>query len=248
MGTLHVFPRHNIRTVAIVNNDDYDFGLNFVTLELAGFEVVYIRHQGRSLEEIATLIKNKAQAAVCGHRFGTHPYGSSPFYGAELAARLYDMKIPTLLVTQYIDIDMHIIRKWKDKLPVVLHPREFDFENVEEHFATCTAELRGDTPESRVLYHVRLHVRGTEHAGNEVVVDATCVDWDHYQIIRFPLSLIPAELHDKIVEDTWLSAHGNIRARSVGDLYFNTFALSRDPEEEYDPETDEIPHYCEVVE
>lgn len=249
MGTIHAFPRHNIHTVAIVNDDDYDFGLNYFTLEVLGFEVVHIRHQGRSLREIATLIKNKAQAAACGHRLGPHPYGSSTFYGAELAALLYDMKIPTVLVTQYIDIDMNTsIRKWKDKLPVVVHPREFDFENIEELFATCAEELQGVKPESRVLYHVRLRILGTEQAGNEVVVDVMCPDWDHYQVIRFPLSLIPTELHDKIVEDTWLSAHGNIRARTVDELYFNTFALSRDPEEEYDPETDTMLDYCQIVE
>lgn len=236
--------------VAIID-DSYeheprDFILPYWQAEIAGFHTVQlsgkIADTFENLDEMARRIAEQAQAAICTHRLSM--LDGKELCGAQLVAFLYDLKIPALLVTQYSDIDKHMsIRKWKDKVPIVLHPREFEFETVQEYLEECAMELQGQPPEHRIPYRVLLLVHNVESAGEETAVDVEVGCWDHYHIVRLPLSLIPEHIRADIRCGTWLYADVNIKARYQEDLYFRNFELTSEPGDE----GDEILVYCEEV-
>ena len=67
-------------------------------------------------------------------------------------------------------------------------------------------ELQGQPPEHRIPYRVLLLVHNVESAGEETAVDVEVGCWDHYHIVRLPLSLIPEHIRADIRCGTWLYA------------------------------------------
>lgn len=226
---------HAIQTIAVIEDtlgDYYDFPINFTIPEIVGFRLRYVPSSLQSIHDIIEFIRETAQAAICTHRLMQR--GPTYFYGAELAAALYDAKIPTLVVTQYTAIDFNgPLRKWREKLPVVFNPREFDTETILQGFDLCRQELAGNFAKERFPHEVLLNVSNIEHDGHEPVIDVNIpYDWDHYQIIRLPLSLIPADLHAQIVRNSWLKAEVNTRARFCDELYFRNITITEPPDDE----------------
>jgi len=233
---LSVESKSEVLTLAIVDDDHHkyaiDLAIPYWELEMEGlFRALPLECEERDLDKLVEAIKKSAQGAVCIHRLARR--GSTNFYGAELVAALYDRKIPALLVTQYRDIDFSTsIRRWRDKIPVVLHPREVSYETIKEHFDTCQLEVQGKFSEQRKPYRVFLYVLNVEHDGPEAVVDVIIPYWDHYQVVRFPLDLVPQEIRKQVVSGKWLYAHVNIGAQSVDDLYFRQIELAVEPDDE----------------
>ncbi len=231
MTELHLFPEHTIQRVAIVDGKDFEKQIPYWYPEIAGFKTVHVPRMLRGMEEIVSFIRSNADAVVCVHRLGRPDFRA--FYGAELVAALYDAKIPALLVTQYLDIDQHSsLRKWRDKVPVVLHLREFDPASIKECLEFCQAEIRGNIPETRVPYRVMVYINNVESVLGEQYVDGTIDCWDHYQVVRFPLLLIPQHLHDQVIPGAWFFAHVNVKTDVSHELYFREFVLAPEPEYE----------------
>jgi hypothetical protein len=219
-----------IQTVAVVEDildSYYDLPIDFTVPEMAGFTLRHVSPSLRSIDAIINFIRETAQGAICTHRLIQR--GPTYFYGAELAAALYDAKIPTLVVTQYTAIDFNgPLRKWRDKLPIVFNPREFDTDTILDGFDLCMQELQGNFSKERMPHEVLLNVTNIELEGGEKVVDVNIpYDWDHYQIIRFPMSLIPANLHSQIIRDIWLKAEVNTDARFCDELYFRNITVNK---------------------
>src|SRR6266496_3321549 len=95
----------------------------------------------------------------------------------------------------------------------------------------------------RIPYRVLLEVQNIEGTGEDTVVDVQVGHWDHYQLVRLPLSLIPERFHADTKRGTWFFAHVNIKAKYQEDLYFREFELTTEPEDG----GDEILVYCEEV-
>src|SRR5207245_47892 len=118
-----------VQKIAIVDDESTDAQIHEWEVEAAGFEPVIVNRSFKNMEELAAFIKAEAQGAVCAHRLAN--YGFARFYGAKLVASLYDLKIPALLVTQYADIDNDVsIRRWREKVPVLLSNDEADADNI----------------------------------------------------------------------------------------------------------------------
>jgi hypothetical protein len=99
---------YQIQTVADVEDildSYYDLPIDFTVPEMAGFTLRHVPPSLRSIDAIIDFIRETAQGAICTHRLIQR--GPTYFYGAELAAALYDAKIPTLVVTQYTAIDFN---------------------------------------------------------------------------------------------------------------------------------------------
>jgi len=228
--------KSEVLMLAIVDDDHHpytiDLAIPYWEVEMEGmFSAMPLECEGRSLNTLVELIKEQAKGAICIHRLAQRE--ATNFFGAELVAALYDLKIPALLVTQYRDIDFSTsIRKWRDKIPVVLHPREVSSETVKEHFDICRLEVQGKFSEQRKPYRVFLYALNVEHDGPEAVVDVIIPYWDHYQVARFPLDLVPQEMRKQVVAGRWLYAHVNIGAQSVDDLYFRQIELTVEPDDE----------------
>lgn len=234
MVNLFVSPIKEIQTIAVVDdNNGSERCLPYWEAEIAGFHTLPVSQSLASLEETVAYIHDNAQAAICAHRLV--PRGSTHFYGAELVAALYDLKIPALLITQYTDIDQHTsIRRWRDKVPIVMHLREATHESLPQAFQACLNELQGHKTEFRKPYRVMLQVVDIQTVENKSVVDVIIARWDHYQVVRFPMSLIPQHLHNRIALGTWLFANVNCKAEYCEDLYFQNIDLAPEPQYEED--------------
>ncbi len=76
-----------------------------------------------------------------------------------------------------------------------------------------------------------------ENIGNEdgnKVVEVEIMNWDSDELARFPLSLVPASIQDKVFHNIWLFAKVNIGAERAQDLVFEDIELAPelDPNDE----------------
>ncbi|GAC1356608.1 MAG: hypothetical protein NVS2B12_09970 [Ktedonobacteraceae bacterium] len=233
MDVFAQFLDYRVKTVAVVDSrsDGPEIQLPYWYAEMEGFKTVHVPRSLPSIAETVSFIKDHAQAAICSNRLDR--VASGHFSGAELAAALYDAGIPTLLVTQYLEIDQHTsIRRWRSKLPVVLPLRDFEPAVVKERLEFCIAELQGRIAESRAPYQVMVHIADVEELGGTRYLDVLVGYRDRYRHIRLPASIVPEHLHPHLVPNTWLFAHVNIRAREDSELYFREFVLA--PKPQYD--------------
>ncbi|MEH1949536.1 MAG: ATP-binding protein [Nostoc sp.] len=101
-----------------------------------------------NVNELVSIIRANTQGAVCDHRLSNS--GFANFYRAELVANLYDFKFPSLLITQYTEMDTSFsIRKWRHKIPVLLSREEADASSIAKGIEDCTLELSGKIPSTR---------------------------------------------------------------------------------------------------
>ena len=231
MAALRI-PRYaHIHKLAIVDDESSDAQIPEWEVEAAGFEPLLINQRFRSIEDLAAFIQMEAQGVLCAHRLAD--YGFSRFYGAKLVASLYDLKIPALLISRYAHIDNDVsIRKWRDKVPVLLHSDEADAERIKRGIEQCLAELHGDVPESRRPYRVLLRITDVAYESTEKVVDAILPGWNPRKAVRFPVSLLPPELQEKVAPDVAFFARVNIGTDNVDELYFREFELAPEPDDE----------------
>lgn len=130
--------------IAIVDDDINDAETAKLELSDDGFEGVVISgdHHFYEPEQLAEIIESQADAAICDHRL--RPGGLADFDGAELAATLFERKIPAVLITQYyMDSDVSI-RRWRRKVPVLMRRADIDPVRVKRGLSRCRAEI-GET-------------------------------------------------------------------------------------------------------
>ncbi len=231
MAALRIAPDYDIQRIAIVDNESTDAQIPEWEVEAAGFEPIIVNRSFKKIEELAAYIKAEAQGALCAHRLAS--YGLAHFYGAKLVASLYDLKIPAVLITQYADIDNDVsIRKWRDKIPVLLNRNEADADTIRRGIAKCASELEGNVPYTRRPHRVLLRITNITYESNEQVVDAIIPSWNPHWAVRFPVSLIPPDLHGMLAIDIAFFAQVNIGAEKSDDLYFREFELAPEPDDD----------------
>lgn len=231
MAIRPVAGNYHIQKIAIVDDERNDAEIAETDVKHAGFEPIAINRTFRRIEELLAYIKSEAQGALCTHRMSR--FGFNNFYGANLVASLYDLKIPAVLITQYTDIDNDVsIRRWRDKIPVLLNRDEADAESIRRGIENCLLELQGHLPESRIPYRVLLRITNIGNESNEQVVDVIIPGWNPYRAVRFPLALIPVDLHAKLSPGVRLFAKVNIGAEKSEDLYFREFELASEPDDD----------------
>ena len=220
-----------IRRVAVVDDDSAQAEFTSLWLEEAEFVPIIISRE-RPFEmprEVAELISAQAEGAVCDHRLTHH--GFSSFNGAELAATLFDYRIPSILTTQYVDIDVDVsIRKWRHKIPVLLSRDATDSESIRHGLEVSSREIAGEISPGRKAYKSLIRVTDLGDEAQATVLDVIIPSWNPRRAVRFPLSLIPLELQSSIQRGTRLFAAVNIGADDSQDLYFDTFELAPEPD------------------
>jgi hypothetical protein len=231
MAALRI-PRYaHIHKLAIVDDESSDAQIPEWEVEAAGFEPLLINRRFRSIEDLAVFIQAEAQGALCVHHLAS--YGLAHFYGAKLVATLYDLKVPALLVTQYVDIDNDVsIRRWRDKIPVLLSRDEANADSIQQGITSCVAELQGQVPSSRRSHRTLLRVINVTNESNEKVVDVIIPGWNPYRAVRFPASLLPGDLEDIVAPQIRLFALVNIGAERSDELYFREFELAEEPDDD----------------
>lgn len=216
--------------VAIVDDDADDAETAKLEISQAGFKGVVIsgdRHFYRP-EQLAEIIESQADAAICDHRL--RPGGLADFDGAELAAKLFERKVPAVLITQYyMDSDVSI-RRWRRKVPVLLRRVDIDAVRIKEGLSRCEAEIRGELPRDRKPYESLVRVDDIRYESGEEVIDAMVTNWDPHQAVRLPMSLVPTHLRGGLSSGMWLFAKVNVGAERPEDLYFSDIRLAPEPD------------------
>jgi hypothetical protein len=231
MESVQVLHNHNIKKIAIVDDDINAAEVTSWQVEDAGFEPLIVDDTFGSVNQLSSFIQENAHGALCDHRLSHR--GFANFYGANLVATLYDLRMPAILVTQYIEIDKDVsIRRWRHKIPVLLSRDETDELSIKKGLRDCILEIKGDVPSPRKPYRTLLRITNIDDESNERVVDVIIPSWNPHRAVRFPVSIMPNELHDKLVPDLWLFSYVNIGAEKSDDLFFDQFELAPEPDDD----------------
>ncbi|HLO88411.1 MAG TPA: hypothetical protein VK203_25870 [Nostocaceae cyanobacterium] len=227
------------RKIAIVDDDKTLAEATAWEVEAAGYEpLLFVDGHFQDVNELVTCIMSKnVQGSVCDHRLSNS--GLANFYGAQLVAALYDLKLPSILITQYTDIDTSSsIRKWRNKIPVLLSREQADASSIAKGIENCRLELAGKRTGSRKPYRTIVRITNIDAESHEPVVDAFVPGWNPHKAVRFPASLMPKNMIDVIIDvlqskpNIRLFARVNIGAENYDDLYFENFELAPEPDDD----------------
>lgn len=211
--------------IAII--DDEADGIEVAKMELsdAGYEPVPIENPIPDINNLVDSLFGSVQGVFCDHRLN---FGSNNnIFGAEIVAKLYDRKVAAILVTQFIEIDHDTtIRKWRDKIPVLLNRDETNSSLIKSGFEQCRRELAGELRSDRISYRSLIRVLQFSNVGREEVVEAIVPSWNPSHPIRLPMSIIPNAIRKAIKPGTRLLAKVNIGATKTEDLFFTDFELA----------------------
>jgi CheY-like chemotaxis protein len=220
-----------IRRVAVVDDDPSQADVMGELIRDAGYEPIILGPRFERVEDLVGKVRESADAAICDHRL--RPRGYARFDGAEAVASLVDMRIPSLLVTQYFDIDADVsIRLWRHRVPVLLSRDDADPDRIVQGFGDCVREIRGEHLLGRRPWRTLIQVDEVADESGERVVDAHIPSWNPHQAVRFPAALIPPPLQAHLAPGAFFFARVNIGAERAADLYFSDFESAPDPEPE----------------
>jgi CheY-like chemotaxis protein len=221
-----------IEKIAIVDDDKVARESLAEMLDLAGFKPFIVENSFNEVETLVKYIQANSQAVICDHRLSDH--GLAPFTGSELMPSLYMNHFPSILMTQYTEIDVNdSIRKYRDKIPVVLEREKLvDLDTIADRinkgFDTCSQEFKGIVSSWRRPHRTLIHIINMTDSSVDVLVPS----WNPYCAVRFPVSQIPEDLLFTVKlllkkkQEVWLFAHVNTGAEKADELYFVLFELA----------------------
>jgi hypothetical protein len=223
--------RRNNKIVVIDDEKDFAKTVEW-EIEEAGYEPFPIVDGSfKEISELISCIPQDTYAVLCDHRLSKS--GLADFYGSDLVAALYDLKIPALLDTQFYDMDNDVsIRKCRHKIPVLLNKDNVSASTIEEGIQFCLSELNGNFSSNRKSYRNIVRIIDLSKESEEDVVDVIIPSWNHNKAVRLPSSLIREWILEfEPVIGTRLIANVNSGARNPEDLYFTNFEIAPVPED-----------------
>ena len=205
--------------IGVVDDDPSEAELYKYQIQEIGTKSIIFGESFKSLDDlVAKVSAAKVDAVICDHRLRPRNYAT--FHGAQAVARLFDSKIPALLISKYTRIDVETeIRPLRAKIPVLLPKDEVGPESLVNSLIKCRSELTGTIPQSRRPH--RTLVRIDELSGNLVV--AFVPAWNPDEAVRFPVSIIPMQYQLTLKGDDRFFAHVNTDAEKADDLFFQKF-------------------------
>jgi CheY-like chemotaxis protein len=220
-------------SIGIIDDDTSDAQVRKYQVEEAGVKPFVFENGFSDLSDLITTVQAaKVEGIICDHRLKIRNY--APFNGAEAVARLFDAKIPAVLVSKYAQIDVVAdIRPYREKIPVLLSKDDLDPDSLIAGLMKCKSELTGTVPLSR--HPRRTLIRIDEVAQERGIVDAFIPAWNPNQAVRFPLSIIPGQYRSGLKPDDRFFAQVNTDAENAEELFFSGF----EPAPKVDP-TDDI--------
>jgi len=216
-----------IRSVAVIDDDAQEAGVMSILVEDAGFEPKVLANKYNTPRELAEMIREQTHAAICDHRLRHYAYAT--FDGAALVAELYEIRVPSILVTQYVNMDADVsIRRWRRRIPALVRRNEVDPDQIVGGFRDCLQEFAGDVPPRRKPLRSLVRVEEISSESGQSVVDAIVPSWNPREAIRFPSSLMPSQIVAELKPGSRLLAMVNIGANDATELYLYDFEIAPD--------------------
>jgi len=209
-------------TIAVVDDNAQAAEAVGYAVEDAGFKPWIFTGKGGTVENAVRIIKENAQAAICDHRLST--LGFANFDGAELAARLIGDNIPAILISQFVDLDYGVsIRRWRAKVPSLLTRDECRPETIKDALELCRREMAGEIVAGRRKHRTLVRIVDKQNEGDEQVIDVILPAWNRLRAVRFPITLVPPQLHGLLEKGEYLIAYVNLAATRPEHLFFEDF-------------------------
>jgi hypothetical protein len=165
-------------------------------------------------------VLGNSDAAICDHHLVAN---YAQFRGAEFVANLYVRRFPAVLRTAWSRPNQYEIRRYRERIPVLLTPDDIDPESFEKGWAVCTQEFAGQFLPSRAPWRTLIRVENVEIPN---FVDVVVPAWNHREVVRLPIELLPLETHKLLCEGKRFHAKVNLGAESQDDLYFTEFEIA----------------------
>jgi hypothetical protein len=210
-----------MENIAVIDDDQQSRLTTTFELQDAGFNAIPIEGSFHTTDElIDELIKRNINGVISDHRL--QPGGLAPFTGSELLAELYDRKIPSVLITQFLDMDADVsIRQYRDKLPAVIGRGSQSPEIFTQLLEFVRNEIAHGRCEERKPYRALIRIVSVNIEDDTEVIDGIITNWSTDRAVRFPFDLIPPDIkkaiHNKEVER--LLAFVNVGAFDSSDLF-----------------------------
>jgi hypothetical protein len=180
---------------------------------------------------VRQVVDAKADAVICDFRLSEGNYAQG-FDGADVAAALFDKKIPTVLTTEYTQNDVNgSIRRHRRKIPKLIPSSRATTRAIITGLEDCQRELKGDIPIWRRPRRSIVIITDIKPSGKLAQIDALVPQWDSKKTVSFPRDLIKESLWEQIKIDSLFIASVNIDAENHEDLFFEDFEVAPMPEE-----------------
>jgi len=213
--------------------DDSEEGADMLSLELktAQFEPHVIGAESdlpyRNIDDLIEEIGDEGiDFVICDYRLDHYDFAR--FNGAELAVRLYEEGIPTLLLSEYLEEANNMkLRTLRDRIPVVLPRSRVSFSDRDsalEVFNQCLRDIGGTPPPSRRPYRTVIQVLDIDQNSIDVVIP----QWDEQQDV----SLLEEDVTSSVgpvSPGDMLFAEVNLLADEKDELFFRNFETAPDP-------------------
>lgn len=213
-----------LKRVAIIDDNSNDAQLEELWVEEAGLKPIVMKGPFKTVSELLDMVqKVGADSAICDHRLG---HGYAGFKGAEAVAGFYSRRIPAILITQFLDMDIDTsIRKWRQKIPALLRRDNANEETVCKALMDTVRELKGDVPQHRRSHRALIRV---QEVIEDLTIDALIPQWNPNRAVRFPIDLVRDDLRQFVKAGARFIAEVNTGALSAVDLFFADFELAPD--------------------
>lgn len=208
----------DINNVCIVDDDDLARESLEFTVEDAKMTALPQDESVEDIEAFLTFCKLHADAVVSDHHL-MKKRNYFPVNGAEFVSKCYDRNIPSVLVTRYELPEIHDIRMYRHKIPIVLAPEEFGPESFLKSLETIINEFKGVYVSERKPWRtlVRVDDVDIEGKGNFYVFVPA---WNPNKAISLNKKGLPEQLQKLITPDFRFHAKVNLGANSLNDLFF----------------------------
>jgi len=210
-----------IDTVGIV--DDSEDMRNTISDDLQDADFIPRPFEGQysNIQSLMGEVVGSADAVICDHHLKPRNYAS--FSGAELAANLYQVKFPFVLVTRWTSAVIEQIRFYRRHIPALVSPDNVSTETIIDSFQMCLEEFGDSFRPTRKPWSAVVRVEDITDAKPDKLVSITISAWNPNQVINIRLDTIPSSLQDKVHPGARFFAKVNIGAETQEELYLEDF-------------------------
>ena len=205
--------------------------------EEAGLVPTVITEDHGAFQEPGQLLKQVrttgCSAAICDHRLSQTQFAL--FSGAEFVSRLYQERIPAVLLSTFSAIDSDTsIRLHRAYIPSLINRGELGPDQIFTGLKRCESELAGEIAPERRPRRTLVRIVDVLNESDTPVVDAILHTWNPDRAIRFPLALIQdSSIRTALTTDfggeARLFAEVNIGCRDDNELFFRAFEWAPKP-------------------
>lgn len=160
-----------------------------------------------------------AVAVISDHQLKKANY--FPMNGAEFVALCYTKHIPSILVTRYEKTQMTEIRKFRQHIPVLINPSDFDIDCIHISLEICVREFKGIIRSDRKLQRTLVRIDAVDDTHIYIIIPG----WDSSEIISIGRNELPIEVRAVVAADKRMHVKTNIGCENQNDLFFTEWEI-----------------------